>query len=130
VASCLWRSMCIFRSVYSSGQHSKRAKSNRSIWGPLLEQVNLRSLPRAAAYDIANVGDQPSDLAGGYAERTFLVPNPFYRILDYSDRSSVLALQSGSIIFVRWTIIRLSLSCWILLAGRRIGIGIRRMATR
>ena len=29
---------------------------------------------------IANVGDQPSDLAGGYAERTFLVPNPFYRI--------------------------------------------------
>ena len=29
---------------------------------------------------IANVGDQPSDLAGGYAERAFLVPNPFYRI--------------------------------------------------
>jgi predicted secreted acid phosphatase len=29
---------------------------------------------------IANVGDQPSDLAGGYAERGFLLPNPFYRI--------------------------------------------------
>ena len=29
---------------------------------------------------IANIGDQPSDLAGGYAERTFLVPDPFYRI--------------------------------------------------
>ena len=29
---------------------------------------------------IANVGDQPSDLAGGHAERTFQVPNPFYRI--------------------------------------------------
>lgn len=29
---------------------------------------------------IANVGDQPSDLAGGYAERTFLVPNPIYRV--------------------------------------------------
>jgi predicted secreted acid phosphatase len=29
---------------------------------------------------IANVGDQPSDLAGGHAERTFLLPNPFYRI--------------------------------------------------
>ncbi len=29
---------------------------------------------------IANVGDQPSDLAGGFAERGFLVPNPFYRI--------------------------------------------------
>jgi hypothetical protein len=29
---------------------------------------------------IANVGDQPSDLAGGNAERVYLVPNPFYRI--------------------------------------------------
>jgi HAD superfamily, subfamily IIIB (Acid phosphatase) len=29
---------------------------------------------------IANLGDQPSDLDGGYAERTFLLPNPFYRI--------------------------------------------------
>jgi predicted secreted acid phosphatase len=29
---------------------------------------------------IANVGDQPSDLAGGHAEMTFLLPNPFYRI--------------------------------------------------
>jgi len=35
----------------------------------------------AAGYTIiANVGDQPSDLAGGHAERTFLLPNPFYRI--------------------------------------------------
>ena len=29
---------------------------------------------------IANIGDQPSDLSGGYAERTFLLPDPFYRI--------------------------------------------------
>ncbi|MCS0495830.1 acid phosphatase [Ancylobacter sp. MQZ15Z-1] len=29
---------------------------------------------------IANIGDQPSDLAGGHAERRFLLPNPFYRI--------------------------------------------------
>lgn len=29
---------------------------------------------------IANIGDQPSDLDGGFAERTFLLPNPFYRI--------------------------------------------------
>ena len=29
---------------------------------------------------IANMGDQPSDLAGGHAEKTFLLPNPFYRI--------------------------------------------------
>jgi len=29
---------------------------------------------------VANIGDQPSDLEGGYAERIFLLPNPFYRI--------------------------------------------------
>jgi hypothetical protein len=29
---------------------------------------------------IVNVGDQPSDLLGGHAERAFLLPNPFYRI--------------------------------------------------
>lgn len=27
---------------------------------------------------IANLGDQESDLAGGHAERTFKLPNPFY----------------------------------------------------
>ena len=36
---------------------------------------------RQAGYTIvANMGDQPSDLAGGHAERAFLLPNPFYRI--------------------------------------------------
>jgi HAD superfamily, subfamily IIIB (Acid phosphatase) len=35
----------------------------------------------AQGYNIvANMGDQPSDLAGGCAEKTFLLPNPFYRI--------------------------------------------------
>jgi len=29
---------------------------------------------------IANIGDQPSDLDGGHAEQTFLLPNPFYRV--------------------------------------------------
>jgi acid phosphatase len=29
---------------------------------------------------IANVGDQESDLAGGYAERAYKLPNPFYYI--------------------------------------------------
>ncbi len=29
---------------------------------------------------IANVGDQPSDLLGGHAERMFLLPDPFYRV--------------------------------------------------
>lgn len=29
---------------------------------------------------IVNVGDQPSDLIGGHAERSFLLPDPFYRV--------------------------------------------------
>lgn len=29
---------------------------------------------------IANVGDQQSDLTGGHAEKTFKLPNPFYRL--------------------------------------------------
>ena len=29
---------------------------------------------------VVNMGDQPSDLAGGYAEKAVLLPNPFYRI--------------------------------------------------
>jgi predicted secreted acid phosphatase len=29
---------------------------------------------------LANIGDQPSDLAGGHADRAFLLPDPFYRI--------------------------------------------------
>ena len=28
---------------------------------------------------IANIGDQESDLSGGWAERTFKLPNPFYQ---------------------------------------------------
>ena len=41
----------------------------------------VRAAIEAGGYTIiANVGDQPSDLAGGHAEKTFLLPNPFYRI--------------------------------------------------
>jgi hypothetical protein len=29
---------------------------------------------------IANMGDQPSDLLGGHAERKYLLPDPFYRV--------------------------------------------------
>lgn len=40
-----------------------------------------RARVERAGYDIiANVGDQESDLRGGYAERGFKLPNPFYRI--------------------------------------------------
>jgi predicted secreted acid phosphatase len=40
-----------------------------------------RQLITAEGYTIvANIGDQPSDLAGGYALRAFLLPDPFYRV--------------------------------------------------
>ena len=29
---------------------------------------------------VANMGDQPSDLQGGHAEKKFLLPDPFYRV--------------------------------------------------
>lgn len=39
-----------------------------------------RRLSEAGHVIIANIGDQESDLAGGFAERTFKLPNPFYLI--------------------------------------------------
>jgi acid phosphatase len=65
-----------------------------SGWAGLAMRPAGSSTPSAADYKaperakiaaqgytiVANVGDQPSDLAGGYAERTYLVPDPFYRI--------------------------------------------------
>ena len=41
----------------------------------------VRAGIEAAGYTIiANIGDQPSDLFGGHAERIYLLPNPFYRV--------------------------------------------------
>ena len=37
---------------------------------------------------IANVGDQPSDLDGGFSERTYLLPDPFYRIPCFAQTAS------------------------------------------
>ena len=37
-------------------------------------------IERAGYAIVANMGDQPSDLAGGHAAKTFLLPDPFYRI--------------------------------------------------
>jgi hypothetical protein len=37
-------------------------------------------IERAGFTVIANMGDQPSDLFGGHAEKMFLLPNPFYRV--------------------------------------------------
>lgn len=41
----------------------------------------VRAEIESAGYTIiANIGDQPSDLLGGHAERMFQLPNPFYRV--------------------------------------------------
>jgi predicted secreted acid phosphatase len=37
-----------------------------------------RKLEQEGYVIIANIGDQASDLVGGYAEKTFKLPNPFY----------------------------------------------------
>jgi predicted secreted acid phosphatase len=37
-------------------------------------------IERAGYTIIANIGDQPSDLQGGHAEKKFLLPDPFYRV--------------------------------------------------
>jgi acid phosphatase len=41
----------------------------------------IRAEIEQAGYKIiANMGDQPSDLKGGHAEKIFLLPDPFYRV--------------------------------------------------
>ncbi|HUD84856.1 MAG TPA: HAD family acid phosphatase [Xanthobacteraceae bacterium] len=69
-------------------------KFGRNGWSGLMMEPNGAQFASAADFKaperakieamgywiIENMGDQPSDLAGGYAERTFKLPNPFYRI--------------------------------------------------
>ncbi|MFL5332341.1 MAG: HAD family acid phosphatase [Geminicoccaceae bacterium] len=54
------------------GQHFAHAADFKAPRRAVIEATGLTV--------IANMGDQPSDLAGGHALRTFLLPNPFYRI--------------------------------------------------
>jgi predicted secreted acid phosphatase len=39
-----------------------------------------KMIQQMGSYIVVNIGDQFSDLAGGYAERVFKLPNPFYFI--------------------------------------------------
>lgn len=69
-------------------------KDGRDGWAALIMRPAGSTTPSAADFKaperakiemkgytiIANVGDQPSDLAGGHAERSFLLPDPFYRV--------------------------------------------------
>ncbi|HEY2383088.1 MAG TPA: HAD family acid phosphatase [Terriglobia bacterium] len=80
--------------VVRAATETNLRKAGYDNWAALLMRPAGTSTPSAADFKaperakiaaqgftiIANVGDQPSDLAGGYSERTFLVPNPFYRI--------------------------------------------------
>ena len=45
--------------------------------GEFKERIRRELIARGATI-ILNIGDQASDLAGGFAERTFKLPNPFY----------------------------------------------------
>lgn len=79
------------RNLRDAGYVDKRGKTG---WTRLIMRPAGTSTPSAADFKaperakieqngysiIANVGDQPSDLAGGHAERTFQLPNPFYRV--------------------------------------------------
>jgi len=87
---------------FVTGRHEKqRAATERNLtqagyagWSGLFMRPAGTRTPSAADYKsaqrqtieaqgfaiIANVGDQPSDLAGGHAQQGFLLPNPFYRI--------------------------------------------------
>jgi acid phosphatase len=61
-----------------SGLAMRPAGNNRSVSE---YKSGERAKIEAKGYTIiANMGDQPSDLAGGHAERGFLLPDPFYRI--------------------------------------------------
>jgi hypothetical protein len=83
------------------GDDKTRAATEKNLrqvgyegWAELIMRPAGTTTPSAADYKaperakiaargfnvIANVGDQRSDLEGGYAERTFKVPNPFYYI--------------------------------------------------
>ncbi len=52
------------------------ADANRSV--AKFKTETRRKLVQEGYVIVANLGDQDSDLVGGFAERTFKLPNPFY----------------------------------------------------
>ena len=65
-----WRGL-----VLKTGENSRHGEGAAGYKAPQRAAIEAQGF-----HIIANVGDQPSDLAGGHAVRTFLLPNPFYRI--------------------------------------------------
>jgi len=68
-----------YKDLSSDHLHMRPADSNGPV-APYKSSVRAAIEKQFNVTIIANVGDQESDLAGGYAERTFKVPNPFYYI--------------------------------------------------
>jgi predicted secreted acid phosphatase len=59
-----------------AGLHLRSSGGDRRTF-----KISVRRQITEDGYTIlANVGDQESDLVGGYAERTFKIPNPFYEV--------------------------------------------------
>ncbi|WP_175414856.1 HAD family acid phosphatase [Nibricoccus aquaticus] len=61
-----------------SGAAEAGAESERGRSAVVFKTAVRKRLTEAGWKIIANVGDQESDLAGGYAEKVFKLPNPFY----------------------------------------------------
>ena len=60
-----------------------RAVTERNLQINIRSAVELKAAERKKLVDrgytiIVNMGDQMSDLDGGFAERTYKLPNPFY----------------------------------------------------
>jgi len=56
-----------------------RSDDSKTAVGPFKAEER-RNITEKGYTIIANIGDQQSDLDGGYSERTFKLPNPFYLI--------------------------------------------------
>ena len=66
---------------YDGYEHLFMVPNGRSYSSAVEFKTPVRAgIERLGHKIIANVGDQPSDLNGGHAERSFLLPNPFYRV--------------------------------------------------
>ncbi len=61
-----------------TGLTFRSGKSDASLNNTEFKTEVRRKITEEGYRIIANVGDQASDLANGYAERTFKLPNPFY----------------------------------------------------
>jgi acid phosphatase len=66
---------------YDGYEHLFMVPNGRSYGSAVEFKTPVRAgIERRGHTIIANIGDQPSDLKGGSAERSFLLPNPFYRV--------------------------------------------------